>query len=53
MSSKNKTYLEEMTERYVINAAKLPEFIDPNPPRIGYIILMDENGNPVKPEDLK
>ena len=52
MSNANQKHIETMAERYVKGHYGTPPEIIPPSNGIGYFILMDENGIPVKKEDL-
>lgn len=52
MSNVNQKHIETMAERYAKERSGLPPKIIPPSTGIGYFILMDENGIPVKKEDL-
>lgn len=55
MNNSDKTHLEAVAETYVkgIIDGRPPEIIDPKSPLIGWLVMMDENGNPIKKEDVK
>lgn len=55
MNNSDKAHLEAMAETYVKRSidTRVPEIINPKSDLIGLLVMMDENGNPIKREDVK